>query len=300
MQDKVVKARLRYLAAGILALWLSSCFFTVNEEEHAVVLLFGRPVQVHSTAGLRLKLPLPIMTVARLDKRLLVYDTLATEFLTGDKKNVIAGCYTVWQVTDPRALLVRCGSRAEAEQRLDEHLSSELGAAFGKFAFDQLVNQDPTVVKLGELLGQVQTAVQQRVEQQGYGLTIQSVRLTRLSYPDATLEQVFNRMRAERKSKAEEYRAEGAKEAEITRSKADLEAARIMAEAQQQADKVRGAGEREAARIFSQSYRQSPEFWTYWRKLEAMKKVIGDDDKLYLPSDQAQILSPLTSAAPAQ
>ncbi len=300
MQNEVVRARLRWLGAGILALWLSSCLYTVNEEEQAVCLRFGKPVWVNSGAGLGVKLPLPIMHVKRVDRRQLVYDTFANEFLTSDKKNVLAECFAVWQITSPSLLIQRCGSREEAEQRLDEHLVSELGAAFGRFNFEELVNVESTEVRIEQLLDQVLRAVNDTVERQQYGFTVRSVRLTRLSYPEATLEQVFQKMRAERKSKAEEYRAEGQKEADIIRSQADREKARILAEAREQADSIRGQGELEAARIFSQSYRQAPDFWRFWRKLEAMKKVIGDDDTFYIPSDQAEILSPLHSAPPGQ
>lgn len=299
MEHDVVKARVRWLGFGILALWLSSIFFTVNEEEHAVVLFFGRPVQVYSTAGLRLKLPLPLNTVERVDKRLLVYDSIATEYLTRDKKNIIAQCYTVWKVTDPEQLLRRCGDRVSAEQKLDEHLYSSLGDAFGRYQFDDLVNPDPKLVKVPQLCDEVQDEVNQEVQRNQYGYEVEAVRLIRLSYPDATLEAVFRRMRAERKTIAETYRAEGTRESLKIRSDADFQKDKILADAQQQADKIRGEAEQEAAQVFSQTYRASPAFWRYWRKLQAMDKVIDKNTTIYMTPD-IELLSPLTQPAPQQ
>ncbi len=297
MHSDVVKTRMRWLVGGALALWLSSVFFTVNEEEHAVVLFFGRPVRVVSTAGLRLKLPLPINTVARVDKRLLVYDTIATEFLTRDKKNIIAQCYAVWQVTDPQQLLRRCGDRPSAEQKLDEHLSSALGAAFGQYEFDALVNTDASKVKVAEMLKAVEGSVNQTVQDRQYGLSVASVRLTRLSYPEATLDSVFKRMRTERKVIAESYRAEGTREATRIRSEADRKKEQIMAEARQKSDEIRGKAESQAAAIFADAYRGNPGFWRYWRKLQAMEKVIDKDTTIYMTPD-VELFSPLTTPPP--
>lgn len=299
MDDSVVRSRVRWLVGGAIVLWLSSAFFTVNEEEYAVVLLFGRPVRMYDNAGLGLKLPLPIETVDRVDKRLLVYDSTATEYLTKDQKNIIAQCYAVWRVTDARQLLKRCGDRTSAEQKLDEHLYSALGDALSRYDFDDLVNPDPSKVQVNQLLGEVEAEVNKEVAENAYGITVKAIRLTRLSYPDDTLEAVFRRMRAERKTIADTYRAEGTRESLKIRSEADYEQARILAEARERADRIRGDAEKQAAQIFSQTYRAHPSFWRYWRKLQAMDKVIDKDTTIYMTPD-VEILSPLTSAPPKQ
>jgi len=291
--------RARGLGMFLLLLWLGSALYTVNEEEYAVVLLFGRPTRVCTGAGLGLKLPLPLNTVARVDKRMLVYDALATEYLTRDKKNIIAQCYAVWRVTDPKQLLRRVGDRKAAEQRLDEHIASAFGAAVAQYGFDDLVNADTTKVKLEDLLARVRTSLDQTVRDRNYGFTIDSVRLTRLSYPDATLEAVFRRMKAERTTIAEAYRAEGAKEATQITSKADLAKERILAKARQQADSIRGEAEREAAASYAQAYSASPEFYRYWRRLKALEKVVDENTTIYLTPD-VELFSPLTSPAPSR
>jgi len=202
MGNEVVKARIFWLLGGALVLWLSSMFFTVNEEEYAVVLFFGKPTRIEDTAGLRLKLPLPLNTVARVDKRLMVYDTMATEYLTKDTNNLVAQCYALWKVTDPKLMLQRLGDRPSAEQKLDEHLSSALGAAFSRYDFKQLVNVEQGQVQIDTMLGEVQKAVDQVVQERQYGIQVAAVEMTRLSYPEATLESVFQRMREERKGVA--------------------------------------------------------------------------------------------------
>ncbi|MCC7494978.1 MAG: protease modulator HflC [Fimbriimonadaceae bacterium] len=299
MDNQIVRTRVRWLAAGALFLWLSSAFFTVQEEEYAVVLFFGRPVRMVSNSGLKLKFPLPVNTVARVDRRLLVYDTIATEYLTRDKKNIVAQCYAVWKVTDPAELLRRCGDRLSAEQKLDEHLSSALGAAFGQQNFDNLVNEDPEKVQIDATMKGVEKAVNEVVADRKYGIQVASIHLTRLSYPDATLDAVFKRMRAERKAIAENYRAEGTRLATGIRSEADRRKTEILATAQAQADRIRGQAEQDAARIFSNSYRGNPAFWRYWRKLQAMEKVIDKDTTIYMTPD-VELFSPLVSPPPAR
>lgn len=299
MHSDVVKARIRWLIAGAVALWLSSVFYTVNTEEYAVVTFFGRPIRVVKNAGLHLKFPLPINTVDRVDKRLLVYDTLATEYLTRDKKNIIAQCYAVWQITDPGQLLKVLGDRVGAEQKLDEHLSSALGAAFGQYEFDSLVNKETDEVRIEEMLTGVEQAVNQTAQDGNYGIRIASVELTRLSYPDATLESVFKRMRTERKVIADGYRAEGTREATRIRSEADLKRAEILSAAREEADKIRGQAEREAAAVFAGAYSGNPSFWRYWRKLQAMEKVIDQDTTIYMTPD-IPLFSPLVSTPAAQ
>ncbi|MBI2299323.1 MAG: protease modulator HflC, partial [Armatimonadetes bacterium] len=296
--NDVVKQRVRWLVMGAVALWLSSMFYTVNEEEYGVVLRFGRPVKVCSAAGLGLKFPLPMDTVMRVDKRLLVFDSMATEYLTKDKKNIISQCYAVWRVTDPQQLLTRCGDRTSAEKKLDEHLYAALGDAFGNRSFDDLVNTDPKLVKVGELQQQVEKAVNDAVQQNKYGIEVQSVRILRMSYPDATLEAVFRRMRAERKTIAETYRAEGTRDSAKIRSEADLQKDKLLADAKQKADTIRGQAEQQAAAIYSRTYESHPEFWRYWRKLQAMEKVIDKNTTIYMTPD-IEIFSPLTQAPPA-
>jgi membrane protease subunit HflC len=292
-----VTRRAKWILGFIAVLWVGSCCFTVNEEEKAVVLFFGRPVRVYDNAGLKLKLPLPFETVARVDKRLLIYDSLATEYLTKDKKNIIAQCYAVWNVTDPSQLLRRVGDRSGAEQKLDEHIASALGAGLAQYDFDELVNTDPEKVKLDELLGKVKDNLDQTIADRSYGFVIDSIRFTRLSYPDATLDAVFRRMQAERKTIAETYRAEGTKEATVIKSKADLDKEKLLADARQKADKIRGDAEHEAASIYAESYNASPDFYRYWRKLKAMEKVIDENTTIYMTPD-VDLFSPLISPPP--
>lgn len=294
MTNTVVRNRIRLLVAGAVALWLSSMFFTVNEEEYAVVLFFGKPVRVEQDSGLKLKWPLPINSVARVDRRLLVYDSIATEFLTRDKQNLIAQTYTVWRVTDPERMLRVLGDRTEAEQRLDAHLVSAMGGAFGRYPFENLVNTDPEQVKIPKMMDEVREAVADTMAERGYGIEVEAVHLTRLSYPEVTLESVFKSMSTERKTFAERLRAEGESDADEIRSEAEKERETILAEARLKADTIRADAERQAADIFAGAYNASPEFYRFWRKLQALEKVVDDDTTLYLNEDHP-LFSPLTT-----
>ena len=203
----------------------------------------------------------------------------------------------MWHVTDPGQLLRRVGNRLGAEQKLDEHIASALGAGLAQYDFDDLVNTDPEKVKLDELLGKVKENLDRTIADRSYGFSINDIRFTRLSYPDATLDAVFRRMQAERKTIAETYRAEGTKEATVIKSKADLDKERILADARQKADKIRGDAEHEAASVYAEAYNASPDFYRYWRKLKAMEKVIDENTTIYMTPD-VDLFSPLTSPPP--
>jgi membrane protease subunit HflC len=293
--------RYRTLAIVILVLLASGLLgravFVVDTTEHAVVTRFGRPVRTCTAAGLYGKMPL-VDQVTRIDARLLVTEPPPSEYLTLDKKNVVARTFVTWQVADPLRYLQSVVFREAAEARLAAVTSSELGAAFGAVPFDALVSADPAMMRLGAILAQVEARVRDAAAAQ-FGIAVASVGLERLSFPQQNEASVFQRMRAERQRIAKRFRSEGEEQSLKIRAAADRERARILAKAQRKAVEIRGAAEAEAARVYADALAQAPDFYRFLRTLESYDKFVDKDTTIVLPAD-APLMKSLLAGPPAR
>ncbi len=252
----------------------------VDETEHVVVTQFGRPVAVHSDAGLHWKAPAPLQRATRFDKRILFSPGPEIELLTADKKNVLLSTYLSWRVADPLKYLAALQTRAFAEAWLVAIVQSELGSALGDLPFEALVPAKSDGNGLVQLEERVYHA-SGRVAASDFGIEVVSFGITRLSFPSQNLTSVFARMRAERERIARGFRSEGKAEAQKVRAKADRERADILAEAA----RLRGEGEAEAARTYAQAYTDHEEFYSFLRTLETYEKVLNGNTTLVLPAD---------------
>ncbi|MFA0746659.1 protease modulator HflC [Fervidibacter sp.] len=196
--------------ATLIVVW--RCFFIVDETEWAVVLRFGKLVKVVEDAGLHFRLP--IDSVRKFDKRLQVYNPPATEFLTGDKKNLVLDVYVVWRIADPVRFWQSVGDPIGAEARIHDLVWSELAAGLGNYDLSQLVAVRPEreetseATKVSELTETVKRRCQQ-IASRLYGVELVDVGVKRLNFPEQSKEAVFARMRAERERIAKRYIAEG-------------------------------------------------------------------------------------------
>jgi modulator of FtsH protease HflC len=271
-------------AAAIVVAIASSAFVVVDETEHAVITQFGRPIEVHSQAGLYAKLPAPIQRVTRLEKRIVLSEQQPTELLTADKKNVVLSTYVSWRIADPLAFLTSLRTREAAEARLAALVQSELGSTLGNLAFSSVVPA-PTD---GGGLEQVEDHVQKACHDaalRDFGIEVTSFGVTRLGYPAQNLQSVFARMRAERERIARGYRSEGKAAAQKIRAEADGERATSIADADAEAARLKGEGEAEAARVYADAYRGHEAFYGFLRTLESYEKVLQENTTLVLPAD---------------
>jgi len=277
---------IRNLTLGILALGflaVSLVFFQLDVTEVAVVTQFGRPVRVIMEPGLYAKLPDPIQSVVKLNKQLQLYNLPRTEFLSSDKKNIIVEAYATWRVTDGLVFLKNIGDLKGADTRLNDIIRSELGAALGQVELGQLVTVDASQVRLPETVTAVKDRAAARTE--AYGFTVTDVQLKTLTFPQANLTSVFQRMRSERESIARRFRSEGTEEAARIRAGADAEKAQILASANQQATQTRGQADAEAITIYAGAFGKDKEFYQFSRTLESYVKFIDENTTMILPSD---------------
>ncbi len=280
------------IALGFLAVYL--VFYVVDATEYAIVTQFGQPVNVITTPGLYAKLPDPFQSVVRINNQLRAYNLPQTEFLTADKKNIVLEAYATWKVTDALIFLQTVRDPVGAETRQADIVASELGVALGQVELSQLGTTDAAQLKLPDTLNSVTRGAAGRTTQ--YGFTVTDVRLKQLTFPQANLTSVFQRMKAEREAIARQFRSEGTEQAAKIRAGADAERAKILADANQQAAEIRGQADAAAIAIYAEAFGQDPEFYRFLRTLQSYESFVDSNTTLILPSDSEllQYLNPAT------
>jgi membrane protease subunit HflC len=284
------------VAVGLLI--LNSMLFEVRETEQVVITQFGKPVRVIQKAGLYAKLPDPVQSVRRFDRRLLIYDVKPSEFLTQDKKNLVLDIYLTWKIVDPMMFLASVRERNIAEILLADVAIAEVGAAIGNMPLSALVSTQPDSVIIDSIMVDVTGNCRER-SMENYGMDILDVKVKQLRLPEQNLESVFQRMRAERQRMAKKYRSEGEEEAIKIRAEADLEKRNIMAEAYRDAEKIKGEGEANAARIYADAFSRDPRFYKLVRTLQAYEKFLNDKTTVVLSTD-SELLKLLKEGKPTK
>ncbi|HWZ48600.1 MAG TPA: protease modulator HflC [Herbaspirillum sp.] len=260
--------RLISLVVSILiAIWLlSSTVFIVDQRQFAIVFALGEVKQVIREPGLHFKLPPPFQNVIYLDKRILTIDTGdADRFITAEKKNILVDTFVKWRIADPRLYFISLGGD---EQRAQDRMSQIVKAALN----EEITKRTVREVISGER-GKVMTALQIKVEAEAkqIGLEIVDIRLKRVDYVEQINNSVYDRMKSERVRVANELRSTGSAEGEKIRADADRQRTVILAEAYRDAEKIRGEGDAKASQIYAQAFSQNPEFYKFYRSLEAYR-----------------------------
>ncbi|MFC3109340.1 protease modulator HflC [Undibacterium arcticum] len=254
------------IAAFIALLILSSTVFVVDQRQYAIVFALGEVKQVISEPGLHFKLPPPFQNVLFLDKRILTIDTPdADRFITAEKKNILVDAFLKWRITDPKLYFVSFGGD---ERRAADRMSQIVKAALN----DEITKRTVREVISGER-GKVMDAIRKKVadEAQQIGVDIIDVRLKRVDYVDQINASVYDRMKAERTRVANELRSTGSAESEKIRADADRQRTVLLAEAYRDAEKMRGEGDAKASQIYAEAFSQNPEFYKFYRSLEAYR-----------------------------
>ena len=293
---------IRNIALGLIALAFLAAylvFYQVDATEYAIVTQFGQPVNVITAPGLYAKLPDPFQSVVHINNQLRVYNLPQTEFLTADKKNIVLEAYAAWEVTDPLLFLQTVRDPVGAETRLADIVGSELGVALGQVQLNELVTIDPAQLKLADTLAAITLEVTGRTSQ--YGFTVTDVRHKQLTFPQANLTSVFQRMKAEREAIARQFRSEGTEQAAKIRGQADTEKAQILADASQESAEIRGQADAEAIAIYAAAFGQDPEFYRFLRTLQSYETFIDENTTLILPADSEllQYLNPSSTGVSA-
>jgi len=262
-----MKIGLNFTAAIVAAVLVAigSSIFTVDQRQHALVFQFGEVREVISEPGLYFKWPL-IQNVRYFDKRILTFDTPEPEsFLTSEKKNVLVDSYVKWRIVKPALYYVSVeGDELRARTRLSQTVNAGLREEFGRRTIHEVVSGERD--KIME-----QMRVKADLDAQKIGIEIVDVRVKRVDLPTEVSDSVYRRMEAERKRVANQLRSEGFAESEKIRADADKQREVIVAEAYREAQKVKGEGDAKATATYGQAFTQNPEFYAFYRSLEAYR-----------------------------
>ena len=271
-----------FLALLIILIGLSGAAvyasaFIVHQNEQALVLRFGEPKRVVRDPGLNWKYPI-VDTVEVYDKRILDLDSQPQEVTASDQKRLVVDSFARYKIVDPLKFYQTLRYEDGVRSRLGPIVDSTLRRVLGAATFQEVVRD-----KRENLMKQIAQQVNQ--EGEDFGLQVVDVRIKRVDLPEQNSKSVFDRMRAERQREAAEFRAQGAAEANRIKATADREATVIKAEASRKGEEIRGAGDAERNRIYADAYTRDPEFFEFYRSMQAYEHGLR-------PSDTRLLMSP--------
>src|SRR5690554_5770053 len=258
------------IVGAVIALVAWNSFYIVQQTERAVLLQFGKVEQANVQPGLHVKIPY-INQVRKFDARLLTLDAPTQRFLTLEKKAVMVDAFAKWRVADAdHYYTATSGIKQVADERLARRLEAGLRDQFGKRTLHEVVSGERDA-----LMAEI-TASMDRMARRELGIEVLDVRVKAIDLPREVNRSVFERMSTEREREAREHRAKGRELAEGIRADADRQRRVLLAEAYREAEETRGQGDARAAAIYAQAYSQDPEFYSFYRSLQAIRDSFND------------------------
>jgi len=252
--------------------------FVVKEINQAIVLQFGDPKKIITTPGLQVKIPF-VQNVVYLDRRILSLDPPPEEVIASDQKRLIVDAFARFKIVDPLKFYISVGNERVARSRLATIINSRLRSVLGKQSLATLLSKDRA-----KQMALIQEGVNNEAGK--FGIEIIDVRIKRADLPQANSEAIFRRMQTEREREAKEFRARGAEMAVTITSTADKEVTVILANAEKQSEIMKGEGDGMRNKIFADAFGQDPEFFKFYRAMQAYEKaLIGGETSLILSPD---------------
>ncbi len=244
---------------------LSQALYTVDQKQYAIRFQLGEIIETQPNAGLYFKVPL-LQNVKYYDKRILTLDNAEPDRITtSEKKPLLVDFIVQWRITDVKQYYISVqGDEEAARRRLSQTVRANLAEEFNKRTIHDAISAERD---------KIMTTTRQKADQdaKSIGVEIVDVRLRRVELPPDVTGPVFARMESERRRVANELRSLGQAESEKIRADADRQRVVILADAYKQAQKVKGDGDAKASAIYAQAYGANPEFYAFYRSLEAYK-----------------------------
>jgi membrane protease subunit HflC len=258
----------------VLVVGAFGAMFTVSQTEQAIVVRLGEPKRVITEPGLNFKIPL-MDSVIDIPKRILDLETPSQEVLASDRRRIVVDAFARYRITNPLKFYQTVGTVQTANLQLGTLLDAALRRVLGEVTLIQIVRD-----QRAELM--VRTREQLDREAQPYGVALVDVRIRRADLPEQNSQAVYERMKTERQREAAELRADGAQRAQEIRAKAERDATVIEAEARSQGERTRGEGDAERNRIFAEAYGQDPDFFSFYRSMNAYEAGLRPNDTRFL------------------
>ena len=264
------------IAAALLVIAVvlgSASLYTVGQNQQALVLRLGEAIPgkaLVTTPGLHAKVPF-IETVTLLDRRILDLETPKQEVLASDNNRIEVDAFLRYRIVDALRFYQTVGTIQRANNQLGSVMSSALRRVLGEATMVQIIREGRStlMVSIRDLVNTEATRL---------GVEVIDVRIRRADLPKQISDRVFDRMRTERAREAAEFRAQGSEAAQRIRAKADRDVVVLRATAQRTADQTRGEGDGERNRIFAEAYNQDPNFFAFYRSMQAYENGLKSSD----------------------
>ena len=263
------------IVIAAIAATASSALFIVNETQQALVIQFGEPKRTVDQPGLKFKLPF-IQDVIFFEKRVLSFiPDEGEEAILKDQKRLKVDTYARFKIVDPLRFYQSVRNEIEARKQLDTIVDSALREELGLRGLKEILSEQRNSITKN-IRDQV------NIKARTLGMEIIDVQIRRADYPEVTSQAIFARMISERERIAREFRATGEEEAQKIRASAEKQRVVTVADGARQSQEIRGAGDAEAIRIYAESFGQDPEFFSFYRSMEAYRKSFNQDDTMVI------------------
>jgi len=283
-----MKQYMTFIILGVLALFAilaSTSLFVVNEREQALVLFLGKPRDpepVIREPGLKFKVPFAERVVIFSDQ-ILGYDSQPREIPTLGQKQLLVDAFTRCKIVDPLKFFQTVITVQGVEARLESIIGSNLRETLGKVTLTRVLTDERS-----SLMDEIAKAVNE--EASSFGVEVVDVRIKRVDLPPTNSQAIFRRMQTQREQEARKFRAEGAKDAQFIRADAEKTVRVMLAEANRERQVLRGEGEAQAEAIYREAYGTDPEFFEFYRTLQAIEKATSSDTTSYVGSPNTDLL----------
>lgn len=268
---------------GVVLIAATQSVFIVTERHQSMVIQFGEPVAQYTAPGLKFKVPL-IQQVMTFEKRALDVDAAPEQVILSDKKRIVVDTFARYRITDMLKFYQSLQTVEQANNRLGNIINSTMRSRLGNASLTDILSD-----KRGNLMVTIRNQVNETVKE-NYGVEVVDVRISRADLPDETSQSIYARMRTEREREAAEFRAQGQEAAQEIKSKADREVTVLLAAAGKEAQILRGQGDEQAIKIYADAFKKDPEFYAFYRTMEAYKSSMSGDNTTFILSPNSDFL----------
>jgi modulator of FtsH protease HflC len=276
------------LAFLFVLVW--SSVFQVSETEVAIRKRFGEIVGTGYAPGLHFKLPFGIDDISRFERRIITQRYEGETFLTSENKALIVDFYVKWRVKDAARYYRTTSGNAEfASQRLGDNVKDGIKGVVAKRTLQEIVITERTAFT-GDMFGRASEAVNE------LGVELIDVRVQKIDLPEQVSGSVYQRMQESFVARGKQLRAEGAADGELIKAKAERQRTELLATAKRDSERLRGEGDALASRIYAQAYSKSPEFYAFYRSLQAYRASLAREGDVWVVSPEGDFFKYLNSS----
>ena len=254
----------------VLTVLAYNSLFFVEQRVQSLILQFGEPIRVIKEPGLNFKIPLA-QNVVKFDKRILLFDNNAEEIIAADKKRLIVDAFVRYKIIDPLKFYQTVRFEAALNNRLGSVVNNSLRAVLGKVPLEAVISDRREL-----LMQEVSEMVSVRATQ--FGISIEEVRIKKADLPSENSEAIYRRMQTERQQEAAQIRAVGNEKARFITAESEKQKTVLLAEAQRDSDILRGEGDAQKNRILGKAFNQDPDFFAFYRAMQAYSKALTEGD----------------------